>query len=108
MKTRIIILISLVFFVTANVFATQPKKEVAKKLQQELTQPNWASSLQLEGSIDIAFFKNDQGKLEVHSANCKNQEMKALIVKKLEAMDPDVLKLAYDELYQVHLEFKLK
>lgn len=108
MKTKALIIAIVAFFAVTAVNASGTKKEVISKVKKEMTYPEFAINEKIEGDVWVAFRVDDEGNFQVYQANSANQELKELVIKKLEKITPPEIGAAKNELYQMKFSFKLR
>ena len=108
MKTKTLLIAMLAFFAVSSINASNTKKEIISKIKKEMRYPELAISEHLEGDVWVAFRVDDEGKFQVFQSNSANQQLKELVVKKIEEMTPAETETSPNELYHVKFTFKLK
>jgi hypothetical protein len=109
MKTKIIALFVVAFLLVGTaVKADSYKKEVINKVKKEMVYPDIAIQDNLEGDVWVAFRVDDDGKFQVFQANSTDEDLKAIVVDKLESINPPEVGIAPNELYYMKFSFKLK
>ncbi len=109
MKTKIIALFVVAFLLVGTaVKADSYKKEVINKVKKEMVYPDIAIQDNIQGDVWVAFRVDDNGKFQVFQANSTDEDLKALVVEKLEKINPPAAGIAPNELYYMKFSFKLR